>query len=331
MKILIVGSGAIGEMHAQVIGAAGGHSLAFCDSSRESAQRLANAFGADEIYADYTEAIRKSCAQAVIVCTPNFLHAPVTIEALGAGCDVLCEKPMASTLQQAAAMQKAAEASGRTLMIGYIMRMNRALQRLKVVLDSGELGRIVSARVILAAPETLTYAKSDYRKSYETGGGIIYDYSHELDYCRLFFGEAKRCVCFKGLCLKAGKTCDDNADMMIEYKSGVTLQLHMDYIQEKGRGTGRGIEIVCEKGFAACDFKNVIVSWYNGDTTNYSFRPDGEDLYSRNEVFTRQFETFLRACGGEKLPYVTGTDGMRVIELCERLYDSANSGLVKEL
>lgn len=108
MKILIVGSGAIGEMHAQVIGAAGGHSLAFCDSSRESAQRLANAFGADEIYADYTEAIRKSCAQAVIVCTPNFLHAPVTIEALGAGCDVLCEKPMASTLQQAAAMQKAA-------------------------------------------------------------------------------------------------------------------------------------------------------------------------------------------------------------------------------
>ncbi len=62
----------------------------------------------------------------------------------------------------------------------------------------------MSARVNLSAAVTLVLNKSDYRRKYETGGGIVYDYSHEIDYMRYFFGEIKRYACFKDLLVKKG-------------------------------------------------------------------------------------------------------------------------------
>lgn len=323
MKILVIGCGSIGARHARIIVESGRHEVAICDSSKDMTDALAAQLGIGEVYADYKQALDKSGADAVIVCTPNHLHFAPTVEALSRGMHVLCEKPSSDKQAEAKAMYEAAEKAGRTLMVGYTTRMSKTVDIVKNLIDSGEMGRVSSARVILAAPETLRFAKTPYRNSYETGGGIMYDYSHEIDYCRYFFGEADKCVAFVDKLFPYLETCDDNAAMLIKYKSGITLTCHMDYVQEVGPGRGRGIGIIMEKGFIETNFSTMLSIYHDsGDVENHTYN------FERDNLFREQLSRFERVIAGEKLNYSTGYDAYQVIRVCDELYNSARTGRV---
>lgn len=320
MKILIVGAGGIGETHIKTLRKFDGIQIAICDTKPENLERFGTAYHIGERYTDYKQALTEGSFDAVIVCTPNHLHECVTVFALEHGCNVLCEKPMAATVEQAQRMLDASRKTGKKLMIAYIVREYEGLKRLKALLDKETLGKIISARCLLATPETLDIATTTYRKSFETGGGIIYDYTHELDYCRYLFGQPDAGFCFSNCALKPDLTVDDNAEIQIRFVSGVTLQVHMDYIQRTGRGAcGRTIEIVGEKGFAACDFKTLDINYYDG-------REERFDLdYDWVNNFKNQFQTFLDICEGKDRSYVSGEDGLAVLNMANRLYESAHT------
>lgn len=327
MKLLIIGAGMIGETHARVLKKMG-HELALCDTLKENLDIIGDLFDIKERYRDVDEALERSASDAAVICTPNHLHADVTIKALEKGYDVLCEKPMASSAEQARRMRDAAKRTGRQLMIGYIVRAYDALDKVMEVLGSGRMGMVVSARCVLATPETLDVARTKYRISYETGGGIIYDYTHELDYCRMMFGAPEEAFAFCGSYLKRGDSVDDSADMLIRYKSGTVLGLHMDYLQCVGRtGCSRSFEIICEKGTLECDFKTVRVFLNSGENEEYTFALDWDG------AFTKQADRFLRLCGGEKgVPHASAEDGLKAIELADALYRSVRTGeMVKDL
>lgn len=316
MKFLIVGAGMIGQVHAQALKDLG-QDFVFCDAFQKNVDNSSDIFGIQERYADYEEAIKQSGADAVIVCTPNHLHAPVAICAMENGLDVLCEKPMAATSQQARAMMDAVRRTGRKMMIGYIIRSGDALYRAKEILSDGSLGKVLSARCVLAAPETLEVAKTPYRRSYETGGGIIYDYTHEVDYLRFLLGDPIEGFCYCESLLKQEDTVDDSVDALLKFEGGITAHLHLDYLQERGRGRGRYFDIVCEKGFLSCDFSKLHV-YYNDGT-------DIDEVYTTdwNAPFPRQLRSFMRYLKGETVPCALAEDGLRVMEIADALYESA--------
>lgn len=326
MKILIVGCGSIGVRHANVINSTGKHQLVLCDPNETFLNALAQQTGATELYRDFEVAIKESHADAAIVCTPNHLHAAPTILALQNGMHVLCEKPIASSVEDARAMADAAKENKKTLMVGYTMRANPIITKIKDILRSETLGRLSSARVILAAPETLTCAKSSYRQSYKTGGGIVYDYSHELDYCQYFFGNAEKCVAFVDSLFPELPTCDDNAALIVKYQSGITVTYHMDYVQEKGATRGRSIAIVFENGFLETNFSTELtVFCNNGNTEKYSYH------YERDDLFLNQLTSFEALIAGKAVDHCSGEDGYEVIQLCHKLYESAEKESVVRL
>lgn len=327
MKILIIGTGSIGQRHARVIHSKGPYEIALCDSNKLGMLQFAKELNVSECYDDYRDAIVKSKAHVAIVCTPTFAHAENSIAALEAGMHVLCEKAMCSNTEEAIAMVKAeAGSNGKKLMVGYVLRVNKALRDVKKMLDSGEIGKPVSARLILTAPETLILAKSNYRNTYEKGGGIIFDYSHELDYGQLLFGEVKKCVCFLGLNTKQSLTVDNNAEILLEYKSGMTSLVHLDYIQECGENQGRNISIIGESGFIYCDFKQVRLYKNNGDTISMNYSA-GKDDY-----FSLQFDMFLEYIENNKRDYcVTVSDGLKLTRLIEALYISSKNNTIEIL
>lgn len=322
-KFLIVGAGMIGEVHAQTLTDMG-YELALCDAFEQNLNRLGDKFQISDRYTSVDEALEQSGAQAVVICTPNHLHAEVAVKAMEKGYDVLCEKPMAATVEQARTMLEAANKTGRHLMIGYIVRAYDALDKVMEILGDGTLGKVVSARCVLATPETLDVAMTTYRKSYETGGGIIYDYTHELDYCRMMFGTAKEAFAFCGSYLRRDESVDDSADMLIRYESGVVLSLHMDYIQRTGRtGYSRSFEIICEKGTVECDFRKVRVHRNDGTKEEFTFEPDW------GKTFPKQAERFIRLCAGEAhVPHASGEDGLKALELADALYRSSREGIL---
>ena len=96
--------------------------VAVCDSVEERAKEKGRMYHAN-FYTDYKELLSDSNIEAVSVCTPNYLHAPITIAALNAGKHVLCEKPMATSKEEALAMIEAAERNNRKLMIAHNQRL----------------------------------------------------------------------------------------------------------------------------------------------------------------------------------------------------------------
>ncbi len=320
MKVLVVGAGSIGRRHIEVLKVTGRHEIGICELDRDNADDAGQKYGISEVYYDLEDAI-KAQFDAVVVCTPNAYHADASIAAMEAGCNVLVEKPIASSISDAWRMVMAAENTGRTLMVGYTLRVYPGLSEIKGLLNSGRLGKPISVRVNLNAAITLVLNKSDYRKSYETGGGIIYDYSHEIDYLRYLFGEIKRYACFVDLQVKKELSCDDVAEIILQYESGTIASIHMDYVLDGGRT----LDIVCENGRMHYDFNgNLCTKPEKGDSQSISYRVD------RNEMFAKQFEMFERACRGEKVDYVTAQDGLKVLKICEDLYEANEKNIVGE-
>ena len=104
----------------------------FCDIIPERAVAAVEKYGCGIAVTDYREILRDDEVAAVSVCTPNNLHAPITIDCLEAGCHVLCEKPAARTYEEALKMQAAQHKTGRVLNIGVVNRFNDSVNLIKI-------------------------------------------------------------------------------------------------------------------------------------------------------------------------------------------------------
>jgi len=115
--------------------------VAICDIDEERLNQVAEEYGVAK-YVDYKEMLRRDDIDAVVICTPDQLHREMTVEALKAGKHVLCEKPMALTIEDCKAMVKAARESDRKVMIGQICRYTPGFLKAKQLIDAGEIGEL---------------------------------------------------------------------------------------------------------------------------------------------------------------------------------------------
>lgn len=119
--------------------------VAVCDINEDRVNEVAAKYQI-AAYTNYEELLSSGVVDAVSVCTPNYLHAPISIAALNSGLHVLCEKPMATSKQEAEEMIAAAKDSGKKLMIGHNQRFVPSHQRARQLIASGEIGKIYSFR-----------------------------------------------------------------------------------------------------------------------------------------------------------------------------------------
>ena len=128
---------------------------AVCDIDLEKARRSAEKFSLPQgsVYQNYRELLAREDVDAVVICTPDQLHRSMTEDALAAGKHVLCEKPMALTREDCAAMVDAGRKSSCKLMIGQICRYTPGFEKAKELIDQGAIGE-------------LFYVESEYAHDY---------------------------------------------------------------------------------------------------------------------------------------------------------------------
>jgi len=132
--------------------------------------------------ADYREMLADEEVAAVSVCTPNAEHAPIAIDCLRAGKHVLCEKPAAATAQDARRMQEEARRSGRMLSIGVVNRFNSSVNRIKAMIEQGELGRLYHIYGSFRAHRSIPGLGGPFTTKALSGGGVLIDWGvHFLD------------------------------------------------------------------------------------------------------------------------------------------------------
>ena len=168
------------------------------------------------------EALAESDADAVYVATPVFLHAPQSIATLHAGRHVLCEKPMALNYAQAAAIERAAYETGRTLGIAYYRRMYPKVERARELLAAGAIGRPFLAE---ATSHDWFYPAGTSREwlidPARAGAGPLYDIAtHRIDLMNYLFGKPVR-ASGSASTLVHPIEVEDNATVSIDYADGV--------------------------------------------------------------------------------------------------------------
>jgi predicted dehydrogenase len=149
--------------------------VAICDIDVPKAQSLALRFGIPDVYDDIEDLLRYAAPQAVAICTPNHLHEIHVRTALSAGAHVLCERPLALTVEGIERVRAARERRDRVAMVGMNLRYRSDVQAVRQFLVSKELGALHAIRggwYMFRPPGHLTGWR---RRRAESGGGAMLD------------------------------------------------------------------------------------------------------------------------------------------------------------
>ena len=183
------------------------------------AKELARESGAPKAYCTVNELLEDDEIDAVYVATPLHAHASQTIMAAEHGKHVLCEKPLAMSVEEGERMVQACEANGVKLMVCYYQRFNRRHQKIKELLDAGEIGRVTAARLNFSS------LKPDepgaWRQTPELGGGgnLMDCGSHCVDLLRYLIGEVTQVTALVDT-LAFSYPVDDTATMLLKLDNG---------------------------------------------------------------------------------------------------------------
>lgn len=191
IKVAVIGTGSISHEHIKAYQKNPNVELyAFCDINPEAVKTMAETYGVTRTFTDMHEMLKLKEIDAVSVCTWNSQHAPCTIAALDAGKHVLCEKPMATSAEEAMAMKEAAERNGKLLMIGFVRRYGNDCAILKDFIGSEFFGDIYYAKA--------TYLRRNgnpggwFGDKSRSGGGPLIDLGvHVIDLVRYLMGNPK--------------------------------------------------------------------------------------------------------------------------------------------
>ena len=186
-RVALVGAGFMGRMHGEVYDALEGVDLVHVvDKDAARAAAIAKAHGAS-ISATMDDL---PDVDVVDVCLPTDLHAEFTLRALNMGKHVFCEKPMARTLDEADRMVAAAEATGKRLMIGQVIRFWPEYVELRRLVESGELGGLLSLSLTRYSPFP-TWGSDDWLADEARAGGAALDlHIHDTDFATYLMGGA---------------------------------------------------------------------------------------------------------------------------------------------
>ena len=249
------------------------------------------------VYEDFEQMLHDQSLDAVSITVPTFLHATCAIAALDAGLHVLCEKPMALTLDDGRRMIEAAERSGKLLQIGHCVRFWPEYAKAKEIVDDGRYGRVIAATFQRLAATAARKAHTWFADDTLSGGMAMDLHIHDTDFVQYLFG-MPRAVSSGGTPVSRGTPAhmvtryryDD--DMLVTAEGGWAMMPSFDFEMR--------FHIALERATLCYDLKR---------TPSLLLCPaEGETIQPRCEEgdgYARQVEHFARRIRGETLPPVT--------------------------
>jgi len=294
--------------------------VAVCDIHEERAIEVAEKYGV-RAFTNYETLLNSGEVDAVSVCTPNCLHATISIAALEAGIHVLCEKPMATSKQEAEAMIRAAMLNGKKLMIGHNQRFVPSHQKARQLIQNREIGKIYSFRTAFghSGPEgwSVDGKESWFFQKEKAFVGAMGDLGvHKADLIRYLLGEEIVEVgSFVETNAKDFADVDDNAVCVLKTESGIigTLAASWAYTSKEDNST----IIYGEKAILRLEddpVHSLVVQYANGEVVKYELGKiqSNEDGGQNN---SHVIEHFVHSIIHDQEPPVPGEEGMKSLEV----------------
>jgi len=307
VRIGIVGMGRMGITHYSIINTHPDVEIvSISDTSELMLSMLKKYIPTIKTYTDYKEQLTAGDLDGVLVCTPSFLHHPVSKLAAENGISVFCEKPFTTDPALAHELADIFEQKGLVNQVGYVNRFDPVWNRVKRFLEDGVIGRIVHVNAqFFSATITAPQTKEGWRSKRENGGGATYEMgAHVIDLMEFFFGKPEK-LYGSVLDYIYSEKVEDVCSAEIAYPCGVNVSLHVDWSDFTYRKPMMKVEIMGDKGKIQADFygykiylreENKAEGLPRGWTTiPMNMIPVECNYYVRGVGFTTQLHTFADA------------------------------------
>jgi predicted dehydrogenase len=286
--IALLGAGFMARTHADAYAGVAAQAKVRVVCANDGGAAIAERFGA-AVKTDWQEAIAVPGVDAVDVCLPTPLHRPVAERALAAGKHVLVEKPIALSLEDADAIGAAAEAAGRVLMVGHVLRYFPEIIELRRLLAGGELGAPLAVSALrLSPPPDWNQWMLDPAQS---GGTLVDLMIHDFDICTAVLGGPRR---VRAVSTAGGR----HVRAIVEHERG-DASVEGSHAMPPSFPFTAGLRVLCERGVLDHRFEAGAGDEVAGDTASgLSIHPavgDRRSFQAAGEPWAAEIEHFL-AC-----------------------------------
>jgi predicted dehydrogenase len=343
-RIAVAGAGLIGQAHIRVLLVSPTCALSAVVDPSSAAAAVAAQAGVP-LFTSIDELLAKDRPDGLLLATPNSLHVPQALQCIAAGLPILLEKPIATTVAEGQTLVDAVERSGARVLIGHHRAHSPIMAKAKQVVDSGQLGRLVTVM------GSATFVKPDHyfddgpwRR--EPGGGpILINMIHEVHNLRMLCGEIVAVQAFRSSAIR-GFAVEDTVAINLRFANGALGSFMLSDTAACPRSWEQTSQE--NKSYATYDDEDCyVVAGTHGSLSVPTMRlktyPRDEDRswwkpfevgtvgMVRDDPLEHQIEHFGAVVRGEASPLVTALDGLQNLKVTEAIAEAAATGRVVEL
>lgn len=267
-----------------------------------------------ETFRSYDDALAEK-PDAVFITNPTSLHLPVALKAAEKGIPLFIEKPLSHTLDGIDEFIQICEKKKNLVLLGYKMRFHPSILKIKNLIDSGKLGKVISLRAHYGGALVDWHPWEDYRRMYSAskslGGGVILDVIHEIDYVYWLMGDAVKVTAMSGKVSDLDIETEDLAEILMRFKNGAIGSVSMNYLE---RPEYRYCHVVGTSGTLHWSSEDKAVAFFDHAQKKWEKFPEPAD-FEANHMFLNEMKHFLACLEGKEKPIHNLQDAKRVLEI----------------
>ncbi|MEJ2721896.1 MAG: Gfo/Idh/MocA family oxidoreductase [bacterium] len=287
--------------------------------------KLKKAFGFKRAYEDFTRMLSREDVDAVDICTPNYLHAPMAIAALRSGRHVLCEKPLARNAAEGKKMVDMAKESGKMLMVAMNNRFRRDANLLRTFVKRGELGSVQLVKVGWQRIARDWQERQWFTDQVMAGGGALLDLGLPLMDLAVWIAGLRKPT--RATCSVFGKSgrrgVEDSACAMVHFAGGACLILEVSWNLLEPKDNSY-LEIYGSRGGASLHPLKVHKAMH-GHLVNVTPTLDDVRHYYK-ESYQAEINHFIECIQKNKRPMTSGKDALSLLKILDAMYESESKG-----
>ncbi len=290
IKVGVVGLGAMGQHHARVYSQLGCELVGVVDTDIQRAKEIGERYET-RFYSDYTELIPQ--VEAVSIAVPTTLHRQVATDFIKQGIHCLVEKPIASNVEGAGEMIRAAEENHTKLMVGHIERFNPVVSRLKQIINQGILGKLMIISTRRVGP---------FASRIRDVGIIVDSATHDIDVARYLVGKEPVGVFSRAGRFKHQK--EDYAIVILDF-GDTTASIEVNWFTPH---KVRSLVATGSEGMAHLDYIEQELTVHNSQ---------GVEIVKveKEEPLKVELKHWLKSIEDDERPLVDGYEGLKVLKI----------------
>lgn len=323
MRWALIGASTIARQYmVGAIRAEGGEIVSVLSGSAERAQAFADENKIPQSGADLDRLLNDPRVEAVYISTTNEKHLPHALAAVKAGKHVLCEKPLALTLEDACAMVRAAEEAGLVFATNHHLRCSGSHRAVRALIASGRIGRVLSLRLHHAV-HLPPHLQGWRINAPDAGGGVIPDITvHDADVARFLLGEDPVSVVAQMASSGLGEGVEDSAMSIWTMPSGAMVMSHESFTHPFA---GSGLEVHGTEGSIFA--RDVMTQNPIGSIELVTASGREAIGFDHRDLYAEGVRRFHAAVAGDGEPAATGLDGVKSLAVALAVREAAARGV----